>query len=231
MAVTDLTTCQKMVMALTNSGPDDFSWSVNVGDERFGATGAASDQAKEAIFESDEAVVLAILETEGHWARPDFTADSSALAYLDEIPTHIGSTGDVKIVVSNGGVTVPGRPATVEEIFEWRTNLNNAFGSLAHNAVGNAIAGYYSIKDNIAHFTGYTLTLKLATFTRTAACQSPNIYQNAVVVGALATLFPKEGSWLSKAQFYYAQQQRMLGEIRSNLAVAPVLEQYESVKG
>src|ERR1700682_3785840 len=108
----DFVQCQKQVLALLNAGPDDFSFSGNVGDERFGTIGAASEQVKEAILAADEQVVLAILETEGHWARPDFIDWCAPLAYLDEIPIHVGATGAVEISVSSAGVIVPGTPAT-----------------------------------------------------------------------------------------------------------------------
>jgi hypothetical protein len=231
MAVVDFTQCQKICLALLNAGPDDFSFSVNVGDERFGGLGAASDQVKEAIQAWDEQVVLAILETEGHWARPDYVDWSALLDHLAEIPTHVGATGDVQILPAVGATYVAGKEASVQEIELWRLNTNNAFGSLAHNALGNSLGGRFTIRDNVIHLTGYRAAVKIGTYTRTSVCQAPAIYQLVVWAGALTMLFPKEGLWLQKAAFLLGQAQRMLGEIRGNLAVAPALEQYEGAKG
>jgi hypothetical protein len=231
MAVVDFTQCQKICLALLNAGPDDYSFSVNVGDERFGTLGAASDQVKEAILAADEQVVLAILETEGHWARPDYVDWSGQLDYLDEIPTHVGKTGQVEILVSNGGAYVPGVPATIEEIRMWRGADSSSFGSKAHNASGSAVAGYFAIRDNVVQFTGYRLAVKLGTYTRTSVCQAPAIYQLTVWAMALTYLFPKEGSWLQKAAFLAGQVANQMAAIRGNLVVAPELESYEEVKG
>lgn len=232
MNLVDIIQCQKICLALLNAGPDDFSFSVNVGDERFGAIGAPSSSVIEAILGSDEQVYLAIAETEGHWARPNLMDWSAAIAHLDEIPSHIGSTGDVQILPSVGSTYVAGKRASVEKIEMWRANSDNAFGSLAHNAVGNSLGGRYTIRDNVMHLTGYIAAVKIVPpYTRTAACQSPAIYQVAVWVGALAMLFPREGSWLAKASFMAQQQARMLGQIRGNAMVAPVLEQYEEARG
>jgi hypothetical protein len=219
------------VLALLNAGPDDFSFSVNVGDEEFGTIGAPSDQVKEAILASDEEVYLAIAETEGHWARPSLMDWSALLDHLDEIPDHIGSTGDVQILPWVGGTYVGGKQASVQEIELWRRNDNNAFGSLAHNGSGNSLGGRCTIRDGVIHLTGYRAAVKIIPpFARSSsACQSPNIYQTAVWVGALAKTFPKIN--LSKAAFMSGQQVRMLNEIRGNLKVAPVLEQYEGAKG
>src|SRR6266540_3238721 len=126
MALTDFVQCQKILLALANAGPDDFSFSVNVGDERLGTLGAPSDQVKEAIQGADEQVYLAIAETEGHWARPDLMVWSAALNHLDQFP-HIGSICDIKILPDAAGPAISGEPATVAEIREWRRASNNAF--------------------------------------------------------------------------------------------------------
>lgn len=231
MAVVDFVQCQKMCLALLNAGPDDFSFSVNVGDERFGTLGAASDQVKEAILAADEQVVLAILETEGHWARPDFVDWSALLNHLDEIPAHVGATGDVQILPWVGGTYVGGKSASVEEIELWRLNTNGAFGSLAHNASGNVIGGRYTIRDEVMHLTGYRAAVKIATYARTSVCQAPAIYQLTVWATALTYLFPKEGSWLQKAAFLAGQVANQMAAIRGNLQVAPALEQYQEAKG
>lgn len=231
LTVVDFVQCQKIVLALLNAGPDDFSFSVNVGDEEFGTIGAVSDQAKEAILASDEEVYLAIAETEGHWARPSLMDWSSLLDHLDELPDKLGEPGDVQILPWVGATYVGGKQASVQEIELWRRNDNGAFGSLAHNASGNSLGGRFTIRDGVIHLTGYRAAVKIVSpYVRNAsACQSPNIYQAAVWVGALAKTFPKIS--LTKAAFMSSQQARMLSEIRGNLKVASVLEQYEEAKG
>ncbi|SRR6266567_8629004 len=233
MNVTDFVTCQKIILALLDAGPDDFSFSVNVGDEQYGAIGAASDQVKEAIFGADEQVYLAIAETLGHWARPDLMDWSALLDHLVELPMHIGATGDVQILPWVASSYVAGKPATVEEIEQWRSNDNNAFGSLAHNASGNSLGGYYCIRDDVFHLTGYRGAIQIVSpYTRSASlCQSPSLYQNAVWAGAAATMFAKQLNGLAKATFLAGEFRRMLAEIRGNLQAAPALEQFAEVKG
>lgn len=232
LAVVDFTQAQKQVIALLNAGPDDLSYSVNVGDDRFGVEGAASDQIKEAILESDEEIILAGLETDGWFARADFMDWSGLLDHLDELPTRYGSLGAVKIQPWVGGTYIGGKPATVEEIELWRRNTNNAFGSLAHNGSNNSLAGYFAVRDSIVHFTGYRLNVQIATYTRNAsACQSPAIYQGMVVAGALAKCFAKDGGSLAKAEFYQRQFLQSLVWIREARTIAPLLEQYQEAKG
>lgn len=231
MAVVDFVQCQKQCLAILNAGPDDYSFSTLVGDERFGTLGIPSDQVKEAILAADEQVCLAILETPGHWARPDYVDWSPLLDYLDEVPAHIGATGAVRITVSNGGSLVPGLVSTINEIILWRSNQNGAYGSLQHDAVNNLLAGNYAIRDNIVYFTGAKMAVRIGTFTRSAlVCQAPAIYQLTVWIGALVNLFPKEGSWLQKAAFLSSQLVNQMAAIRGGLAVEPVLDQYEEVK-
>lgn len=231
MEVVDFVQCQKIVLALLDAGPDDFSFSVNVGDERFGALGSPSDQVKEALQSWDERVYVAIAETIGHWARPALMDWSSLLAHLDEIPDHIGDVGDVQILPAVGETYVAGQPASVAEIREWRRSKDGAFGSLAHNAVKNAIGGYFEIRDNVIHFTGHQAAVKIISpYVRNSnACQSPRVYQIVVWVGALSLLFAK--LQLAKASFLAVQAERMIAEIRGNLTVAPVLEQYKEARG
>lgn len=233
IAVADFSQCQKISLALLNAGPDDFSFSVNVGDERFGTIGGASDQVKEALHAADEQVYLAIAETDGHWARPDLMDWSALINHLEEIPSRIGAIGDVQILPWVGGTYVAGKPASTREIEMWRANDGNAFGSLAHNASGNLLGGRYAIQDSVMHLTGYRAAVKIiGPYTVSASVlQSPAIYQAVVWVGALALLFPKEGSWLAKASFMAGQQQRMLAQIRGNQQIAPALEQYQEAKG
>jgi hypothetical protein len=230
LAVVDFTTCQKMVLALGNWGPDDLSWSVNVGDETVGVIGAASDQVKEAILQKDEEIILAGLETDGWFARTDFMDWSALLDHLDELPSHYGSPGAVKIQPWVGGTYISATPATPEEIKLWRANANNAFGSLAHNATNSQIAGFFAIRDKIIHLTGYRASVMLAAFARNSgACQAPAIYQGMVVAGALALVLAK--SFPGKAGFYHQQFLQCLTWIREGKTIAPAIEQYEEVNG
>lgn len=206
-----LATVQKAVIHLLNANTTS-SYTISVTDDRY-----HSGLIDEAIFESDESVVLCIAETPGHWARASYLVVSSALTHGDEIPTHIGNIGQVLI---DG---VPGVHAPYEAIIRYRENAENSYGSVAHTVA--PLAGYYAItEEDVIYFTGSSATVRLFNYTRTAVLQSPEVYTGAVVAGALATLI-KEGGALDRAVYFGQLFGNYLQMIKANAKSIPVLAQ------
>lgn len=126
----------------------------------------------EAVLEADEEIVTAILETVGHWARPDYLADSVTIAHGTEIPTHTGEIGKVLIQRSNGASwRAPRGRKPAAEIERIRDNTgvfpNNVYGATAHTDAGSPLSGLYDIsEEDLLFYTGYSAKVQLASFAR-----------------------------------------------------------------
>ncbi len=200
-----LATVQKSVIHLMNANTSG-TYNTSITDDRF--TAGLID---EAIFSADEQVVLAILETVGHFARPDYLAASSSLTHGAEIPAHVGSLGQVLI---DG---VPGVEAPAEAIVRYRENDSASYGT------GSGLTGMFHIsEEDVIYFTGTAATVRIASYTRSAALQSPGIYTGAVVCGAVAMLL-KEGGNAERAAYYGQLFSSHLQMIRANKKAIPEL--------
>lgn len=153
----------------------------------------------EAMFESDQDFVAAIIETLGHWARADYLAISGSIASGAQLPSHIGSIAEILIQNSSLAAYLPGTIADLKAIQRWNANTgtapNNVYGSTAPTAAGSPLAGYYNVDpDNYLWYTGSDAKARLYQYTRSLiALLSPIQYQGGVVNRSMMKLTLKDG--------------------------------------
>jgi hypothetical protein len=153
----------------------------------------------EAMFESDEEFVTAIIETPGHWARADFLVLSSIIPYGTQLPSHIGNVSRILIQNSSGDTFLPGEVADIKAIQRWNANTGTgnftAYGLTSPTAANSPLAGYYAIdEDNYVYFTGYAAKARLYQYIRSLlALQSPFQYQGGVIARSMMKLTLKDG--------------------------------------
>jgi hypothetical protein len=122
----------------------------------------------EAALEADGEIVTAILETVGHWARPDYLAESDPIAHGAEIPAHVGEIGRVLIQRSSGALYLPARGRRPgADIERYRANTGGVYGATVHTDAGSPLAGYYDIsEEDVLFYTGFSAKVRLATYSR-----------------------------------------------------------------
>lgn len=219
--VANVTTVTKQVLSTLNASS---AWAATSDDDKF-----VTAEVTEAVLEADEQVYLAICETSGHWARVEIMAASTDLTVQgQEIPSHIGDIGEVTIThVSGDSSNKLANPMDRKEIEIYQRDTDSILNA-AHAASGTLVAGYYDPKalmDGIAYFTGYAMQVRIATYTRTALCQSPEVYASAIVAGALSTLFTKDGLETELAKYYSMEFDKRLAAIRRDAMSLPEIVQ------
>lgn len=192
MAVAEIAEVRKAVNDVLDAAP---TWGGALDDDRRNA-GAIDHH----IISADADVVTALLETSGHPLRPGYMAASADLTYTGEVapktPDSIGEYGPIEIQIGSTAAWVEGIPCDNEiEIRLRRENTGNMFGATAHNVDGSPIGGFYNIRQPRLYFTGTKARIWIGVFVPnyvTPVCKAPDIYLNAIVVGAVARL-RKEG--------------------------------------
>jgi hypothetical protein len=115
-----------------------------------------------------------VIATPGHPWRSSFMVPSSPLLHGDFVPRHTGAHGDVQVSV--GGVYDFSAPAkSKEEIFAMRANPG----------IYGAASRFHFIEDNVAYHSGDFAKVWYPSFTKTAACQSPQTYEDLLFYGSV----------------------------------------------
>lgn len=188
MAAADIIEARKGVNAMLDAAP---TWGGALDDDR-----RTAGEIDHNLVSSDADVITALLETSGHPKRSGYMAASVDLAHGDELPDCVGEYGPVEIQIGSTATWVLGQPCDSEiEILMRRENAGNMFGATAHNVDGSSIGGFYNIRRPKIYFTGTKARIWVGSFIpnyAAPALQAPDIYLNAVVVGAVARL-RKEG--------------------------------------
>jgi hypothetical protein len=165
-----------VVEALNESTKGEAYGTISATKERF-----KSQEVTDAILAADARAVTAGLETPGWGHRRAFTT-SGTVAHLGQVPDHVGPV--MSVTVDGKGASVPGLPDPKAKIERDRANPQTL----------TLLERFFFIDDNDVLFhSGTTATVYYCTFTMTAACQSPDELLRAVVEGALAILFSKDG--------------------------------------
>lgn len=178
---------------------------------------------EESLIQGDERFYTAIAETVGHWARPEIMAWSSDITtYLDEVPAHLGELGDMQIkYVSSDSAYQLAKPMSRQEIEIYRRDTDS-FLNAAHAASGTLVAGYYdpeALKDGVCAFTGYALQVRIATYTRTSALQSPEAYSAGILAHGASEMFTFDGLDPQLALYYANLANAKENQVRSNAKV------------
>lgn len=216
MAITrvDIATVQGRVIAALNA-TTAATWSTTViTDDRRNLT-----EIQKAILAGDAQVCLAICETLGHGYRSLFLSDIE-ITHGAKLPDHIGPIEMLRIEPYDGATLIAGIPKDADDIDSMRVNSNDLYDTVAHDEEDSSLAGYFKIIGDEIRYTGFSAWALLANFTRTAACQSPEAYEDAVFSLAVMNLV-KEGDSAPFANLFAQQGQQYLGLIRGNAMLIP----------
>lgn len=207
MAVVDITVLTGELMEAVNASPATFG---TLADPRRHAS-----EFSNAILDADEAYIVAGLENPAWGHRATFVAASSSIAHGGAVPAHYGPVEKVVFTITGGlyAGTKAGdeAPRDVIELDNLNPNALTRIpprfalerNTLWHNAAGLILGGASVV----------TVVAFIASFTRTAACQSPAGASEAIKSIALGSLVGKEGIktdaamlWVKKGEFYLAGQ-------------------------
>lgn len=223
--VASLTNLKKQCLAVLNASS---SYNSVTDDDKF-----VDGEIAEALLEGDERFWLAIAETVGHWARPDIMTESGDITTNGaEMTSHTGELGEVTIKYVSGDSDYKlGKPLKREEIEIILRDTSSIF-SAAHSASGTLTAGYYdpeALKDGVIYFTGYAFRARLAAYTRTAACQSPENYATGILAHAWGVLFSVDGLEPYLAQYYSREADKYEGMARGNAKILTELPEMRRI--
>lgn len=122
------------------------------------------------------------------------------IAHQGFLPAHDGKPGIPLIVPYNGADAIAGKPATPEQIDQWRTDV--AAAQLIQTATdgdpvphdqsdaqgfASPVAGFYSMTNGVFRYTGYSAQVPLVQLTRSMADSAvPEVYEPTLVKLAAA---------------------------------------------
>ncbi len=165
----------------------------------------------DAVDAADQTVIGVIIDTIGHRARSQ---------YVELVSISDGGqiTGNF-----NGGVLVDGREGVHTTPGNLSTKKRNP------NTISNDTKnGYYCIQGNTFNFIGSTAQVEVVTYeVGGGTLASPPEYVHAVIAGALAILFPKEGSNVEAASHFFNQQVAILDMIRKGATYLPAVTPFK----
>jgi hypothetical protein len=183
MATSDISQIAARVIWILGSGGTVFNASVD--DDRF-----VLEEIERAVIETEAEVVRALCEA-SHPKRTTFLAWSADLANGDLIPTHIGQVEAVQIKPYTAGTFALGERTTRTNIKLWRANTNNMFDTLAHDANGSILAGYFNVTNETITFTGSSAQAKICTYSpdyASPALQVDAQFDDLLVAGSVPRL-------------------------------------------
>lgn len=193
-----------------------------VSDDRF-----IQEEIRRALIETESELVRDICEA-NHPKRAAFLAWSSDLAHGDTLPEHIGAVEAVQIKKHSGASGFePAERTTRENIRLWRENYNSVFDTIAHNASGSNLSGYFNITNETIYFTGHAAQVKICTFTpdySTPAHKISDEFEGALVAGAIPKL-TKVGVPSELANMYLNQFTQMRQLIRGGASALPDVQE------
>lgn len=176
-----------------------------------------------AILAADARVCSAICESSSNGYRPLFMAEV-VVTHGAELAEGIGPIGRPLIQPYMSAAYVRGVPKSADDIDSYRLNTNDLYDSIDHDQSGSSLAGYYDFDpvSRVFSFTGLAAKVSLAVFTRTGACQSPEVYEDTVFGLALMSL-PKEGDSAPFVNLIGQQALQQLREIKAGaMEVQPI---------
>lgn len=214
MATVDITDVKKRVIAILLAAPQTAPYSGSViGLNSQPATGryGSNDEIERAILEADARVCLAIIESIGNGYRSQFLTESTGLSSGDNIPAHVGQIGLVKVDDS------PARLAR---------SRNQMIQVIENPELYPEAQKWFWTDDVTIYHNGTEATVEYPSFEIDTDCQSPDVYESAVVSGSVGLLM-KDGGASDYYGYYarlYAQQEAL---IRGGATVIPPVEEYE----
>jgi hypothetical protein len=163
--------------------------------------------------------------------RARFVDYSSALSDDDEIPDHYGALGAVVIQKVTAGAFESAQEAeTVEQINQWRENVGNVYGSIAHDAANSPLAGWFKIVGTRIRFTGYRAKVEIANIVVPGEADdpptlySPDAFEDVLFAHATSENYI-EGDDMNELEKRRAYVQQMTPLILAGAMEVPPLQQ------
>jgi hypothetical protein len=184
MATSDITKITARVSWILGSHGSSFD--ATISDDRF-----IQEEIRRAIVETEAEIVRAACESY-HPMRTSFLSWSTDLSDGDTLPAHIGQVEAVRIKPYSGSLTYnSGESTSRSNIKHWRTNTNNIFDTIAHDANGSNLSGYFNITNETIRFTGNVAQVKVCSYEpdyATPALQIEDQFDNLLVAGTIPRL-------------------------------------------
>jgi hypothetical protein len=188
----DLTTLTGRAIAALNAATAG-AWSTTI---------TSSDDDRRSTTEIQKAILAAdarVCEARGsnpqdELLRPLLMSPSSSIAHAGVMPEHLGPVDQVLIQYATGDTNYRAgksdEAVTLADIENWRANGAALYGA-AHDA-GGTVSGFFVKRGNQLFYTGADAKAQIATFTRSGACQAPEVDEDTVLGLAVESLI-KEG--------------------------------------
>lgn len=147
---------------------------------------------RDRVVAGDVFVQKLICQSEKNPHRPRFMDYSGELSDGDEIPDHYGPLGEVVIKKYSGASTFDTaiEADELQQILDWRENVNNVFGAIAHDAANSPLSGFFKQAGHRIRFTGYRLKIEIANIVvpgeadNPPTLYSPDAYEDVIFAHA-----------------------------------------------
>lgn len=200
---------------------------------------------RDLIVAKDAAVRAAICASETSPHRVRYLDYSAELSDGDQIPDHYGPIGEVVIKKHPAASAFEAAIEVddLKQILDWRENVNNVFGSIAHDAEDSPLSGYFTtVPKAIAlpqatrrhgvrvRFTGYRLKMEIATFDISGpdavppTLGAPDGFEDVIFAGAVGDA-PIEGDDYEQTGYYRDYFTQSIPLILGGAASVPPLQQ------
>ena len=216
MALANIAEITPRVVNLLLLGADDAVYPSTVDTETSNAY--SDDELSSAILKADAEVCLAYIETDGHPQRVRFLS-SHAAVHGAALPAFLGELSGMEIQTATGIWVIGKEPPSLDlalRIIQYPT-------AYPTNSITNR---YWWVENGVFYTTGLSGRFQGADFTGTGDCQAHETESNAVIAGALAFLFKKDGD-PSQHAWYSAQYDERLLRVRSKAGVIPDVVAYK----
>lgn len=163
------------------------------------------NEINDVALQVDATCVNARISNPGDPYRPNFVTVTGNLANGDFITPHVGANGSVDLDIGAGF-----KPA------RYAKSRSELISIREHPTLYPDAANYCFIEDGQVFHNGNAARVWRSTFTKTAACQSPDVDELAIKMGTIGFL-PKDGSvtpelYSTGANYFAAYLQTLRGE-------------------
>ena len=216
----DLTTVTERVTEILNAcSAGTFSATIDSNYKDRNATAIS-----EAVREAALMIGAAICANPNHVHRNVFVSGTpTALTNDGEMPDMSGESDLIEIQPYSAASYITGIPRTAQQIDDYRTNYNSAYGSLSHTTQGSPLTGFYAITNGRIKFTGNAAQGYFPLLSRsTITTLIPDEYEPAWVKLSVGLCIKEGDNLMPEATTYYNWGLQDLAAISAMGTVPPV---------
>ena len=187
---------------------------------------ASLQELTDKILMVDAAICLDIISTEGHpYLNKFMTLSTTEFSSGDKITEHLGIYGDVVVALTDADkVYKPSVPTkSREEILRMIDNETLYGGPSRHHFIEQNFIYHSGFQDSASAKVYYPV------FTKTAACQSPQQYEDALIYGTvdIAEKFNSDDPFFARNRDAYLLCRQM---IKGGAEFLPAAEQIDAMR-